>query len=123
MQLRNLRIGKSNIADTGIGLFSARKPIPRVSFTTEYKGTESSNPISGNYVSQVGQNKWVNSNRSINIGGFANDCRTANRRANQCPGNNAKFSYNRRSRKTNMVTTRDIPPRTEICVPYDTLYT
>jgi len=54
MQLRNLRIGKSNITDAELGLFSARKPIPRVSFTTEYKGTESSNPIRGNYVLQVG---------------------------------------------------------------------
>jgi len=54
MQLRNLRIGKSNITDAELGLFSARKPIPRGSITTEYTGTESSNPISGNYVLQVG---------------------------------------------------------------------
>ena len=40
----------------------------------------------------------------------------------QCPGNNAKFIYNRRSRKTNIVTTQDIPPRTEICVPYRRAY-
>jgi len=54
MQLRNLRIGKSNITDAELGLFSARKPIPCGSITTEYTGTESSNPISGNYVLQVG---------------------------------------------------------------------
>jgi len=46
---------------------------------------------------------------------IANDCRTANWRADQCPGNNAKFIYNRLYRKTNIVTARDIPPRTEIC--------
>ena len=106
MQLRNLQICKSNITDAGLGLFSTRKPIPRGTIATEYTGTKSSNPISGIYVLQTGRNKWINTNRSIDIGGFANDCRTANRRANQCPGNNAKFSYNRRSRKANTVTTR-----------------
>jgi len=99
MQLCNLRIGKSNITDAGLGLFSARKPIPRATIATEYTGIKSSNPISGNYVLQVGRNKWVNANRSIDIGGFANDCRTANKYANQCPGNNPKFIYSNRSLK------------------------
>jgi len=37
-------------------------------------------PIRGNYVLQLNRKEWINTNRSVDIGGFANDCRYINKR-------------------------------------------
>ena len=95
MQLKGLRIGNSKLPDAGLGLFSARKQIPKNTIITPYTGTRSNHPISGNYVLQVNKNKWLNANCTIDIGGHANDCRWKNRHPKQCYSNNAKFMYNK----------------------------
>ena len=48
-------------------------------------------------------------------------CKNYTRRSAYCQPHLMQLR-NLRIRKTNMVTTRDIPPRTEICVPYGRAY-
>lgn len=68
------------------------------------------------------KNHFINANRSIDVGGFANDCRKNNKERGECEGNNSKFVFNSKLKNVKMVATRMIPPRTEVCVPYGTDY-
>jgi len=118
MQKRNLRIGESNLKNGGLGLFNAKQWRPRNTVVAEYTGTTSNQPINGNYVLEVNKNKFINSNRSIDIAGFANDCRTKNKQQGECRGNNCKFTLNRQTQNANLVTTKKIAPNEELYVGY-----
>ena len=50
-QLKNLRVTNSKIHESGLGLFSARIPIPKGNAISNYTVIESTQPIHGNYVS------------------------------------------------------------------------
>lgn len=117
-QLQNLRITDSKIADAGLGLFVDRNELPRNRIIVPYTGVESTEPIGGNYALKVSNNRFINANRSKDIAGFANDCRTMNRKKGECRGNNAKYSLNNKTKAINLVSTKRIQPFTEVCVPY-----
>jgi len=61
-------------------LFAGRKCYDKRLYIITYAGTESINPTQGNYVLQVNRKRFINAKSSIDTAGFANDCRTANRR-------------------------------------------
>ena len=101
-----------------MGLFNAYKPIERNRIITPYTGTESTIPINGNYVLEVNKKKIINANRSTDIAGFANDFSPCNRKTGECQGNNAKFTFNRKTNAVNLVSTKRISPKVEIFAPY-----
>lgn len=114
----NLHIKKSNIDSAGLGLFTGRERISKGQVITPYTGEVSKSAIKGNYVLECTRNHYINGNRSVDVGGYANDCRKKNRERGECGGNNSRFMFNPRLKDVNMVATRTIPPRTEVCVPY-----
>ena len=58
-QLKNLKITNSKIPESGLGLFNARKSIPKDVVITNDTGVESTQSIHGNYVLQVNKKKWI----------------------------------------------------------------
>ena len=119
---KNLRIGNSNIKEAGLGLFVGNQPILRNRIITPYTGTESKEPINGNYVLEVKKDKYINANRTIDTAGFANDCRPINKRNGSCSGNNARFAYDRKNNTVNIVSTKRVPEKSEVFVPYGSDY-
>jgi len=65
IKYKNLHDGNSNIKKAGLGLFVAHKAVPRNRIITPYTGTESKEPINGNYVLEVTKIKFINADRSI----------------------------------------------------------
>ena len=57
------------------------------------------------------------------LGRYANNCRTINKNAGQCSGNNAKLSYDDQRRdKVNLKATKNIPANREVFVRYGRKY-
>ena len=109
-QLQNLRITDSKIADAGLGLFVDKHALPKNRIIAPYTGVESTKPIGGDYTLKVNNNRFINANRSKDIAGFANDCRTMNKKKGECKGNNAKYSLNNKTKTVNLVSTKRIQP-------------
>ena len=118
VKYRNLRITNSGLREAGLGLFTGNKPIKRNHIIAPYTGVESLVPISGNYVLELNRRRWINANRSIDTAGFANECRSNDKKAGLCSGNNSKFTHNTRTGAVNIVSTKPIPAKTEVFVPY-----
>ena len=68
------------------------------------------NPINGTYVLEVNKNKYISANKSTDIGGNCNDCRSCNRRNGERMTNNATYSFDRRNNKVDIVSTMCILP-------------
>jgi len=104
MKEDNLRVKKSNLfpantkGNKNFGLFSGKKSFSKNQKIVPYSGKESSIPIEGDYVLQIGKNKWIDAYQSNNLAGFANECRNADKYEKKCKGNNLKFSENRRNK-------------------------
>lgn len=126
-QIKRLSIGPSNIRGAGDGLFTMRS-IPIGGAITEYGGVDVDADEFGrdDYQSHYG----IKLNRHIvrdgkstqsGLGRYANTCRAANVRANECTGNNARYSIDQRGDKIvtikNMRNAR-IPAGSEIFVNY-----
>lgn len=118
----NLNITKSRIKSAGLGLFTGGESIKKGKVVVPYTGQISKSAVSGKYVLECTKRHFVNANRSTDIGGFANDCRRENRERGQCEGNNSKFVFNPRSKDVNIIATKNIPARNEVCVPYGAEY-
>src|SRR4051794_17971590 len=73
-----LRIKPSTLPGAGMGLF-ATKPIPKGKKIVEYAGTESARPIHGLYVLEINPHRFIDANRSTDVGGYSNTCRTHNK--------------------------------------------
>ena len=56
------------------------------------------------------------------VAGYANNCRTINKKSGQCKGNNARFSVNIQARRGWIVATKTIHPGDEIFVSYGADY-
>ena len=97
------------------GLFSGKKPFSKNQNIVPDSGQESNVPIEGDYVLQLGKNKWIDAYQSNNLAGFANECRNADKKAKKCKGNNLKFSENRRNKTVNFVSTKHSTKRRIIC--------
>ena len=124
MKEDNLRVKKSNLfpgnikGNKNFGLFAGKKSINKNQKIIPYSGKESSSPIEGDYVLQIGKNKWIDAYQSNNLAGFANECRNTDKKAGKCKGNNLKFSENRKNKTANLVSTKSIQPNEELFVPY-----
>jgi RNase H-like domain found in reverse transcriptase/Integrase zinc binding domain/Chromo (CHRromatin Organisation MOdifier) domain len=118
----NLRIKQSTIQGAKLGLFSGDRQTKRNEIVTPYTGQFSATKTGGNYVLQLNKHHFINANRHIDTGGFANECRHTNRREKQCKGNNSRFTVNQPKKQVWIKTTRTIPPDTEVFVPYGADY-
>ena len=76
MKEDNLRVKKSNLFAGNIkgnkifGLFSGKKSITKNQKILPYTGKESSIPIQGDYVLQLGKNKWIDAYQSKDLAGL-----------------------------------------------------
>ena len=86
------KLAASTIPRAGLGLFARRDLSPR-EVIAAYTGHVSREPIDGDYVIQINRRKFIDaSSTQSSMARYANDCRTASRRAGHCSGNNAKFT-------------------------------
>jgi Chromo (CHRromatin Organisation MOdifier) domain len=119
---KNLHIKQSNIATAGLGLFTGGKTVERGAVITPYTGEVSKTAVNGNYVLKCTKSHFVNANRTVDVGGYANDCRRVNRERGECEGNNSKLAYDRRTKQANVVALKELLPRTEVCANYGSDY-
>ncbi len=119
---KGLRIGKSKIRGAKEGLF-ATKNFRRNENVAEYTGQiltraekEASN---SHYIFEPKRGVYIDARlTNEQPGRWANDCRAHNKRARECNGNNTKFSYDTRNRKTHLKATKNIKKGDEIFVSY-----
>jgi hypothetical protein len=116
----NLRIKKSNIKESGFGLFTASKPLRIGGTITTYSGTITYNPTYGKYVLEAA-GKYINANRSDSYGSYANDCRTTNRQRRECKRNNARFKL-KSDGNIDIVAIKNIDKNEEIFIAYGRQY-
>lgn len=126
---RGLKISKSKLPDAGLGLYTT-KTRGRNEKVTEYSGkvlseeqADSENP-NNLYLLQIGRNKVIDASnpKEIGLGRWINDCRTIDRRNNNCRGQNTKFAHDRRNNKVNIKTNRRIQKNEELYIPYSRSY-
>jgi len=80
----------------------------------------STQSITSNYILQVNKRKWINANHSSDIGGFANGVLSTNEIDNvQATMQSSCIIV---VRKADIVSTKQIKTRQEICVPYGNAY-
>jgi hypothetical protein len=114
----NLNIKQSKVQSAGFGLFTGGKSIRKGETVTPYTGQVSDVPISGTYVLQCTKKHFIDANRSIDVGGYVNECKRRDRERGECEGNNARLTYNSKRKEVNVIATRTIAPRKEVYLPY-----
>jgi hypothetical protein len=97
----HLEVKQSSIAAAGKGLF-AKKEFKKDAIIAPYGGkvlskAELDRKYPGDklapYALQAGKNKFIDAKRTNSgVARYANDCRTANSKAKQCKGNNARLT-------------------------------
>ena len=112
---QNLRITKSKIPNAGLGLFCGDQPIRKNQPIVECTGEVWNEPISGDYVLEVKKKKFINGNRSTDVAGFSNDCRSIDRKARLCQRNS---NIAIRKGVPSLVSTKRIKPNSEIYTNY-----
>ncbi len=118
----NLRIKKSQLPNTGFGLYSGKSPIRKNSKVIEYTGNVSHHELSGPYVLEVSRNRFIDAANTKHTGGFANSCRTKDKKAKNCKGNNCNFTYDRRNKKAYISSVKNIKPNEELFASYGNNY-
>lgn len=120
----DLYLKPSAIPSSGSGLFTS-KPIATKTRIAQYTGqiktaAENQRNPSGYAVAIPRQRVLDAASTQSGIARYANDCRSINKRENQCRGNNAKFAISTRKGVTSvwLVSTKPIPANTEIFVSY-----
>jgi len=127
-QLHNLRIRESNISGAGLGLFVGKKPMAKRTRIADYSGPiihydpEENDGPTGEYMLETRKGTVVDGASSKNIASFANDCRSNNKRTNECKGNNMEFKIDKRTSKARVETTKKVEPMQELHVPYGNDY-
>ena len=116
---QNLRITNSKIPNAGLGLFCGDQPIKKNQPIVEYTGEVWNEPICGDYVLEVNKKKFINGNRSIDVAGFSNDCRSVDRKAKLCQIN-SKITM--RKGVPSLVSTKPIKAKSEIYTSYGRNY-
>ena len=115
---KNLRIKPSNIQNAGFGLY-AEKKIKKKEKIDQYKGKLYNRRKTGEYVLKLSNNKYIDAKHPNSCAGrYCNTCRRANKNANECRGNNAKFAIDNRRNKASIKATKNIKKGDEIFVPY-----
>jgi hypothetical protein len=125
-KVKGLKIKPSHIAGGGMGLY-AQKSFSRGSVVTDYGGSivQSRDPnFGGDYVLQLSARKFLDARKSNSgAGRFANDCRPANQRAGQCPGNNSQLESDpRNSHNADIIATSSIHKGQEVFTSYGAQY-
>jgi len=122
---QGLQVKKSEIQGAGKGLFYVGKePIKPGKKITLYSAKEvSAKPISGDYVLEVGKNKFIDSKKKSNYPGrYINDPRGTGKRANVRFGHSGKITKVTApggSRETfPIITSKRIKPNTELLLSY-----
>jgi len=118
-----LRLGSSTIPGAGVGLF-ALKSFKKNAFVADYTGRTSSRPPADDeYSVYMSRTKTMTARTTQDaIGSRANDCRSSNKAAGDCTGNNAKLSINNRTATVTLRATRPIKRGDEVLVPYGAAY-
>lgn len=121
-QIDNLRVKKSHIPNANNGLFTGKLPLKKNFRIAEYTGDTYTTPVDGDYVLRVNSRKYVDARNPKNIGGFLNDCRTSNKRANQCNGNNAEFYSDSNTGRAYIRTKKRVKANEELFAAYGREY-
>jgi hypothetical protein len=109
-----LRIKKSNIKNSGMGLF-ATKPFKKDKLVVKYEGDISDHATGGDYDLEINPNKFIVANKSTSVAGFSNMARKGDGFSN-----NAKLTtYNGEGR---IKSTKPIPTGREILTSYGKSY-
>ncbi len=131
LKYSDLVVKKSGIKDAGLGLFNGLETKKKGTIIAEYDGPilrslPSLNPCT--YVLELrGENHpkgplYLNGNSTTNLGSFANDCRSVNKDAGECKGNNADLMKRPKKRMFALRANRDIKPGEEIFTSYGSDY-
>ena len=121
-QLFGLYLKNSSMPDSGKGLFTAKdiSPQTRIAKHTGAIKTQAENRADpSGYAVATPRGKVVDAaSTQSGIARYTNDCRAANKRLNQCKGNNAKFTISTRGGVTSvwLTSTKRIPAGSEIFV-------
>lgn len=121
-----LQIKQSGIANAESGLFTT-KALKKDDHIANYTGTdktpqeyEASDSGYGLYITAI---RTLDASSSQDgIARYANDCRTANKNAGECRGNNARFKVNHQRNTVRLVATKRIPANTEVFLGYGVRY-
>jgi hypothetical protein len=120
---KHLKIKKSTIPRAGHGLF-VLKEFKKKQIITPYggKSVTTNNPnFGGDYVLQLSRNKFLDGDPKVtntSIGAFCNNCKTSDRVAGKCGGNNANFAHH----SANVKATKKIKKGEEILASYGRTY-
>jgi SET domain-containing protein len=124
----DLALKPSAIPGAGTGLFTL-KPIKKNTNIAEYSGdilTQASyDATDSGYGVAISRGRIMDAaSTQSDLGRYANHCRSANKRAGHCKGNNARFSVSNRNGSTiiNLKATKNILPGSEIFVSYGASY-
>jgi hypothetical protein len=124
----DLALKPSTIPNASRGLFTTKqiragKKIARYSGVIKTQAAYNANP--SGYAVAISRGRVMDAaSTQSKLGRYANDCRPANKRANQCKGNNAKFSVKNEGGVTTiwLKATKNIPANTEVFIPYGAGY-
>ena len=120
-QICNLRIKKSGIPGAGLGVYTGPKPISRYQPVADYDGpivrSSDDQQAGGDYALQLTKDSIIAGGKSTNVGSFVNDCLPNDRRLKRCTIN-ARLSTNPRTKRARLVSTKRIPPNTEVTASY-----
>jgi SET domain-containing protein len=123
-----LEVKKSQIPGAGLGLYSYDATFYNGQKIIEYTGDLKPNNPNDNtlfpYALRINEHLLLNADKPArhSVARYANDCRTINKKAGQCKGNNARLSVNPQARRGWIVATKTIHPGDEIFVSYGRLY-
>ena len=123
---KQLQVKKSNIKGSGQGLYTT-KPIKKGDKIAGYGGVFKTK---AQYeTSDSGYGIYFNKNSILDgystlhgLGRYANDCRSQNKKAGECNGNNARFSTNTTKKTASLVATKGIKRNEEVFVNYGNGY-
>jgi SET domain-containing protein len=123
---KKLKIADSHIEEAGVGLYTL-KPIRKGRIITPYGGelmaSDEFELDPSEYAVHITKHLVLDGRSTQSgLGRYVNDCRTEDRQAGDCGGNNAKIAVNRQQRTANIKATRNIRRGEEIFASYGSEY-
>ena len=126
--LHGLRIKLSGIPGAGLGVYTAGRPGKKNTVVARYEGKlveydPATQDPGGDYFIHLKKGLALDGSTSRNVASFINDCRTADKRAGHCSGNNAELRIDPATKQaSSMYKNKDVPNDKEICNSYGTPY-
>ena len=123
---KKLKIADSHIEEGGVGLYTL-KPIRKGRIITPYGGelmtSDEYELDPSEYAIYITRDLVLDGRSSQSgLGRYVNDCRSEDRQAGDCRGNNSKIAVNRQQRTANIKATRNIQRGEEIFASYGSEY-